>query len=236
MPATSRTWSMWSATSARRSRRPPRARRTTPPSPRDAPGVVGVLGAEPARLPTPRGSTAAPSAVDERRHERHHHDAAGPRRPSSSTSSGTLRVTSQSARADEWEKITGASLTSIAWRIVSSETWLRSTSTPEPVQLADDLLAERGEAAVRMLARGRVGPRRVVVVGERQVAGAEPREDPQRAERLPDRVAALDADHRGDPPVAAIRSTSSAVRACSSRLGMARGPARRTRRSARASA
>ena len=51
-------------------------------------------------------------------------------RTRSRTSSGTLRGTPDRARADEWEKITGASLTSIAWRIVSAETWLRSTSTP----------------------------------------------------------------------------------------------------------
>ncbi len=55
-----------------------------------------------------------------------------PVRPtSSSTSSGTSRGTSQSARAEECEKSTGASLTEIAWRIVSSDTWLRSTNTPQ---------------------------------------------------------------------------------------------------------
>ena len=49
---------------------------------------------------------------------------------SSSTSSGTLRGTSQIARADECEKITGASATRNASRMVSGETWLRSTSIP----------------------------------------------------------------------------------------------------------
>src|SRR6266540_3917678 len=54
-----------------------------------------------------------------------------PVRPTSSrTSSGTFLGTSHRARAEEWEKITGAALTSIAWRIVSSEVWLRSTSQP----------------------------------------------------------------------------------------------------------
>src|SRR5450756_3009296 len=48
----------------------------------------------------------------------------------SSTSSGTLRGTSQTARADECENITGTSLTRSAWRIVSAETCERSTSIP----------------------------------------------------------------------------------------------------------
>jgi hypothetical protein len=43
---------------------------------------------------------------------------------------GTFLGTSHRARAEEWEKITGASLTPMAWRIVSSEVWLRSTSQP----------------------------------------------------------------------------------------------------------
>ena len=47
-----------------------------------------------------------------------------------STSSGTLRGMSQSARALEWEKITGASATSSASRIVSGDTCDRSTSMP----------------------------------------------------------------------------------------------------------
>ena len=68
---------------------------------------------------------------------------------------------------------------------------------PEAVQLANDLFAERREAAVRTLAGPRVGPRRVVVVREREVAGAEAREDPERAERGADRLASLDTDHRG---------------------------------------
>ena len=49
---------------------------------------------------------------------------------SARTSSGTLRGTSQIARADECEKITGASVTRRASRMVSADTWLRSTSIP----------------------------------------------------------------------------------------------------------
>lgn len=48
----------------------------------------------------------------------------------SSTSSGTLRGWSQTAREDEWEKTTGASLVSRASRIVVAATCERSTSMP----------------------------------------------------------------------------------------------------------
>lgn len=48
----------------------------------------------------------------------------------SRTSSGTLRTWSQTAREDECEKSTGASLTRSAARMVPGETWERSTSMP----------------------------------------------------------------------------------------------------------
>jgi len=41
-----------------------------------------------------------------------------------------LRGTPHRARAEEWEKITGDSETSIAWAMVSAETWERSTMIP----------------------------------------------------------------------------------------------------------
>ncbi len=47
-----------------------------------------------------------------------------------STSSGTLRGWSSRARAEEWEKITGAAETAIAFFIVSGDTCERSTSMP----------------------------------------------------------------------------------------------------------
>ncbi len=55
-----------------------------------------------------------------------------PPRPAivSRTSSGTLRGESHTARADEWLKITGASLVASAARIVVGATWLRSTIIP----------------------------------------------------------------------------------------------------------
>ena len=46
------------------------------------------------------------------------------------TESGTLRGWSHTARAEEWEKMTGASETRSASCIVSSEVWERSTSMP----------------------------------------------------------------------------------------------------------
>lgn len=47
-----------------------------------------------------------------------------------STESGTLRVTLQSARADECEKSTGARDTASASRIVRSDTCDKSTNIP----------------------------------------------------------------------------------------------------------
>ncbi len=46
------------------------------------------------------------------------------------TSSGTLRSTSHSARADEWLNITGSVLVSSAWCITSVATCERSTIMP----------------------------------------------------------------------------------------------------------
>ena len=47
-----------------------------------------------------------------------------------STRSGTLRGWAVIARAEEWEKMTGASDTRMASSMVSSDTWLRSTIMP----------------------------------------------------------------------------------------------------------
>ena len=47
-----------------------------------------------------------------------------------STSSGTLRGWGVTPPAELCEKITGARLAAIAWRMTSGETWLRSTSMP----------------------------------------------------------------------------------------------------------
>ena len=44
--------------------------------------------------------------------------------------SGKFRVTSVSARQDEWEEMSGAADTSSAWPMISGEVWARSTSMP----------------------------------------------------------------------------------------------------------
>ena len=44
--------------------------------------------------------------------------------------SGKFRVTSVSARQDEWEEISGATETSRACAMTSGEVWARSTSMP----------------------------------------------------------------------------------------------------------
>ena len=58
-------------------------------------------------------------------------------------SSGTLRGTSVSARADECEKITGACDTRSAAAIVAGDDVAEIDHHAEPVHLAHDLLAER---------------------------------------------------------------------------------------------
>ena len=93
----------------------------------------------------------------------------------------------------------------------------------EPVQLADHLLAERRQPAVRAQPGPRVGPGRVVVVREGEVArrrappGPAARRASRRSSGRPRRRSS-----RRPCPAAAIRSTSSAVRASSSRSGCAR--------------
>ncbi len=69
----------------------------------------------------------------------------------------------------------------------------------QPVHLPDHLVPERGQAAELGLVGGRVRPRHVVVVGQREVADAEGVEHPQRPERGVDAVPALGAQQRGDP-------------------------------------
>jgi hypothetical protein len=71
----------------------------------------------------------------------------------------------------------------------------------DPVHLGDDLATEVAQPADRWLVGRRVGPRHVVVVGERHVADAEPVQRAQHAERLVDRMAALSAEQGRDPAV-----------------------------------
>src|SRR3989442_12987380 len=72
--------------------------------------------------------------------------------------------------------------------------------------------AERREPASRGVGGGR-GPRETAPVGERDVADAERREHPQRAERVLDGVPTLDADQTRDLPRLEVPLTSAAVRA-----------------------
>ena len=124
---------------------------------------------------------------------------------SASTSSGMLRGWSHTARAEECEKITGASLTRSASRMVDAATCERSTSMPSAVHLPHDLLAEAREAAVARLVGRRVRPVDVVVVGERHVAHAQPVQRAQRRQGVVDGVAALGAHQRGDTALGARR-------------------------------
>ena len=113
-------------------------------------------------------------------------------------SSGTLRGTASSAFADECEKITGASATRSASSIVSGDTWERSTSIPSrfisrttssPNFVRPPCLPGSGRA---------VRPVQGDVVGERHVADAEVVVRAQRAQRVLDGVAALEAEGGSD--------------------------------------
>ena len=115
-------------------------------------------------------------------------------------------MTPDSARAEEWEKITGASLTLDRVGHGVRRDVAQVDQDAEPVHLPDHLLAEPRQPAVLGFVGGRVRPARVVVVGERHVAGARSGQHPQGPQRSADRLAALDPDHRCDlRPSAATR-------------------------------
>ena len=67
----------------------------------------------------------------------------------------------------------------------------------ETVHFADDVLAEIGEAVVRRLVSGGIGPFGVAHVGEGHVTNTESGEGTKDTEIVADHVAALDADERG---------------------------------------
>ena len=115
-------------------------------------------------------------------------------------SSGTLRGWSVTARAPECEKITGASVTSSAARIVPGETWLRSTSIPSRFISRTTSQSERREPVVLRVIGGRVGPAGRLPMGQRHVAHAEGVELAERGQRARDHRAALEPDQRRDPP------------------------------------
>ena len=110
--------------------------------------------------------------------------------------SGTLRATSVRARADEWEKITGASDTRIASSMVSIEVWDRSTSIPSRFISRTTSSPNAREAAVLPGHRLGVRPVEGDVVGEGHVPRAEVVVRAQRPQGVLEDVAALHADER----------------------------------------
>ena len=149
-----------------------------------------------------RWASSQPCAVeggallrDEARHERHHHHAAGPAHLLEDVVghvAGDVGDGAGRGVREQHRRI--AHLDRLPHRVGRDVAEVDQHA--EPVHLAHHVLAEVGEAAVRMRTRRRIGPGRVVVVGERHVAGAQPRQDAQDRERARDAVAALDADHR----------------------------------------
>ena len=116
-------------------------------------------------------------------------------------SSGTLRGTSVSARADECEKMTGAVADPDRVAHRRRRHVAEIDEHAQPVHFPDDLFAERRQAVELRRVGRRVGPRHVQAVRERHVARAEPVHHPQQRQRRVDRVAALHADERRDPPL-----------------------------------
>ena len=113
--------------------------------------------------------------------------------------SGTFRGWSQTASAEECEKITGASAVSSASLIVVGRDVGQVDQHAEPLHLPDDLAAERGQAPGGRLVGRRVGPGQVQVVGQRQVPDAEQVQGPQHAQRVRDRMTALGPEQGCDP-------------------------------------
>jgi hypothetical protein len=118
---------------------------------------------------------------------------------SASTSSGTLRGCGLSAKALEWEKMTGARLAAIASFIVAGRHVAEVDEHAEPVHFLHHLDTERAEAAVLGLVGRGVGPFGGLVVGQRHVANAEIVELAKRGHRAADLPPAL------DPSIEAIR-------------------------------
>ena len=119
-----------------------------------------------------------------------------------STSSGTLRGWSQTrvGRGVAEDHRGAGGVESVAHHVVADVGEV--DQHPDRVHLADDVAADVAQPAEHRRVRGGVGPRHVVVVGQRQVADAEPVVHPQHRGRLRDLVAALGAHQAGDPAVA----------------------------------
>ena len=178
---------------------------------------LGVLAAATSAVKTPNASQSLASTPDlggrrggldaplrgrggdELRHEGHHAHAAVGRQRREHVVGHVARGVAQREGAGVAEDRPARSVVSSAARMVVAATWLRSTimprrfisrTTSRPNALRPPTAGDVG---------GRVGPRRVVVVGQRQVAHPEHVQHPQGAERAADRVAALGPEQRRDP-------------------------------------
>ena len=156
----------------------------------------------------PRRSSSASSPAcqrahvrrDEERDERHHADAAVGRPAGSARRPARCADGRTAARAEECEKITGASATSRASCMVDGATCDRSTSMPIRCISRTTSRPKSVRPPALGLVGGRVRPAHVAVVGQRHVTDAERVQRAQHAQGRRDRVAALRAEQRGDLP------------------------------------
>ena len=199
MPATARTCSTWSATSA----------------------TVATGGGSIERAPGRRGHVLLPVAAiepvgvhlgqhrvvpglargrHELRHERHHADAAVGRQLGQHVVGHVAHVVDDAARGRvaEDDRRRGHR-ERVAHRADGDVRQVDHHA--EPVHLSDHRPSEVVEPAEDGRIGGRVGPRHVVVVGQRQVPHAEREQGAQHGERAVDRMAALGAQQRCDQPV-----------------------------------
>src|SRR5437762_522708 len=112
--------------------------------------------------------------------------------------SGTSRAWPVSARAEECENMTGARVVCRASDMVASLTCDRSTRIPS--RFISCTTSRPNAESPRRAVSVEAGPRETPPVGERDVADAERREHPQRAERVLDCLPTLDADQTRDLP------------------------------------
>ena len=221
MPATFATWSTWSATSPTVTvgGRPgaSRARSTA----RASSGWSGSPNRPHRRRLGGQAAHVAHAGVDEPGDERDHDDAAVADQPAS-TSSGTLRGCVGSARAPRSGRRSPApGEPEGVGSIMSSLTWVRSTSIAAAVQLPRPPPRPKGgEPPVEGWVGGRVGPGERVVVGQGQVAGRRGRRTSGAARGAIGPLAAFEPIIDAMWPVLRFRSTSSAATASSRSVGV----------------
>ena len=159
--------------------------------------------------------------ADEVRHEGDHADPAVVGQPGQYVVGNVARMVADGAgRGVAEDHRSGADVERVSHG-ASAATWERSTSMPSRFISVDDLAAEGGQPAVGRIVGGRVGPVGVLVVGEGEVADAEPVERAQHAEGVVDAVTALGPEQAADrsrprpgsasSPSAEVTSTRSAA-------------------------